>query len=596
MKRNLTQNSIETANEGDTLQSQLMPQFWLKVTYIYWVIVTMVSVGLSFFVKSTPAFLITVVFVSGPFIAPSIVFTTQLIKLVPEEHRNVWQGMIHGLKLFFLWGFLLGAIEIDQWLKHFDFTWNPMWELLRVLGPLYTLALILFWGWVIKRTMNLSPSLWQKLELGTNILMGVIVTIIPASLVLGPYAFKYYTAAIPSVKYLSAALGILAMISWTGAMIDLLKIKSGRRVVSVDALDVLMIVAAFGGPMFLVISNGMSRVAGLDFYIAPLISMAILMPGVLGSAFLTYFRIEPGQRNLLIVLMLLLLTSSVHAWAEILRALGYFRHLTPLLILTECINFGFFMLIAFFEVKVPAKGLERFDTKSQLRKGNFMPLLLFLGLIFLVFEAWRKSSVESWAPIFSISVLSLIIVLALIRHAFVAVETRGLYNEVSSLNKQLFEESQVDPLTNLKNRRAFNTGIEYLFARSSRTSEPLVVVMIDIDYFKNYNDSFGHVAGDELLKTLADIFQNNSRGQDIISRFGGEEFCFLLPNTNLDGAMTLVEELRSKVSKILGEITFSAGIAQWDFSESAESLISRSDSALYRAKGLGRDRTELFAI
>jgi diguanylate cyclase len=116
---------------------------------------------------------------------------------------------------------------------------------------------------------------------------------------------------------------------------------------------------------------------------------------------------------------------------------------------------------------------------------------------------------------------------------------------------------------------------------------------MDLDYFKEFNDRFGHLSGDSVLCSIAGVVQSAIRDQDTAARFGGEEFCLLLPATEAEGALTLVEKIKS--SWKLGEggakgVTFSAGIAQWDLSEDPEVLFKRADDALYQAKSSGRNR------
>ncbi|NNN21547.1 MAG: GGDEF domain-containing protein, partial [Acidimicrobiales bacterium] len=113
--------------------------------------------------------------------------------------------------------------------------------------------------------------------------------------------------------------------------------------------------------------------------------------------------------------------------------------------------------------------------------------------------------------------------------------------------------------------------------------------------FKRFNDSFGHQAGDQILRSLAALMSSRMRSQDVVCRFGGEEFSLLLPDTDTKGALELVEEIRAKAheSPSLTHITFSTGIATWDFEESAEELLARSDAALYEAKDSGRNKVIL---
>jgi diguanylate cyclase (GGDEF)-like protein len=144
-----------------------------------------------------------------------------------------------------------------------------------------------------------------------------------------------------------------------------------------------------------------------------------------------------------------------------------------------------------------------------------------------------------------------------------------------------------DSLTGLSNRRALEEQLPRELARARRTRSPLCVAIVDIDHFKTYNDTHGHLAGDEVLRECARVWDESLRGEDTIVRFGGEEFLVLLPDTELEEAAEVVERLRARTP--LGQ-TCSAGLAHWDFVESTDDLLARADAALYLAKAGGRDQ------
>jgi diguanylate cyclase (GGDEF)-like protein len=146
--------------------------------------------------------------------------------------------------------------------------------------------------------------------------------------------------------------------------------------------------------------------------------------------------------------------------------------------------------------------------------------------------------------------------------------------------------ARTDELTGLPNRRAWQEVLPRELSRAERDSEPLCVVMLDLDHFKDFNDLRGHQAGDRLLKQVAGAWSGALRAGDVLSRYGGEEFALLLPACDIDEAHTVVERLRGVVP--LGQ-TCSAGIACRDQAETAGELIERADRALYEAKRSGRD-------
>jgi diguanylate cyclase (GGDEF)-like protein/PAS domain S-box-containing protein len=144
-----------------------------------------------------------------------------------------------------------------------------------------------------------------------------------------------------------------------------------------------------------------------------------------------------------------------------------------------------------------------------------------------------------------------------------------------------------DALTGLPNRRTFDEQLPREMARARRRQKPLCLAIVDIDRFKSYNDSHGHLAGDVVLRNCAEAWDAALRGEDTLVRFGGEEFLLLLPDCSLEQAAGIVERLRAVTPD---EQTCSAGLACWDFAERAEDLLERADTALYEAKDSGRDR------
>ena len=147
--------------------------------------------------------------------------------------------------------------------------------------------------------------------------------------------------------------------------------------------------------------------------------------------------------------------------------------------------------------------------------------------------------------------------------------------------------AHVDELTGGANRRSFDERLAVEQARASRSGGELSICMLDLDHFKVFNDTFGHPAGDELLKRATELWNATLRPEALLARLGGEEFGLILPDASPEAAELVVERLRSVTP---GEVTFSAGIATWDGHESLIEVVARADSALYRAKSEGRDR------
>jgi diguanylate cyclase (GGDEF)-like protein len=175
-------------------------------------------------------------------------------------------------------------------------------------------------------------------------------------------------------------------------------------------------------------------------------------------------------------------------------------------------------------------------------------------------------------------------------------------HRVESLQHELREQAIRDPLTGLHNRRFLNEMLEQSIQQAKRRGAHLCVLMIDIDLFKNFNDSYGHHAGDALLLALAELLRSQTRNSDISCRYGGEEFLLVLSNTSLETATRRAEELRSSFTKNeikFGEqqlnATISIGVAAFpEHGTKADELIIRADQALYDAKEAGRNRIAIW--
>lgn len=157
---------------------------------------------------------------------------------------------------------------------------------------------------------------------------------------------------------------------------------------------------------------------------------------------------------------------------------------------------------------------------------------------------------------------------------------------------------QTDQMTGAFNRRGLDDIFKREAARADRNAQSLGVVLIDLDNFKQINDNFGHQYGDSVLINLVNVAKETLRPSDIVARFGGEEFVVLLPDVEMEDALTIISRLQNNLAKIFSiqvnsqsmPITFSAGIALRSFGEHQNSVISRADKALYQAKRTGKNR------
>jgi len=177
--------------------------------------------------------------------------------------------------------------------------------------------------------------------------------------------------------------------------------------------------------------------------------------------------------------------------------------------------------------------------------------------------------------------------------------------EAALLREKLHEQAMHDKLTGLYNRHYVEEWFGLELRRAQRHGRPIAAIMLDVDHFKRFNDSFGHEAGDLVLRELAGALRRSTRGSDVASRYGGEEFLVLLPECPLDAALRKAEQLREEVAKLelrydgrpLGPVSVSLGVASFpDHAKESAELLRRADEALYLAKQAGRNRVVAYAM
>ena len=174
----------------------------------------------------------------------------------------------------------------------------------------------------------------------------------------------------------------------------------------------------------------------------------------------------------------------------------------------------------------------------------------------------------------------------------------GMVERLREGREKLEQLAVTDPLTGISNRRHLMETLKNETSRASRSETTFAILLVDVDHFKKFNDTHGHLAGDEALKAVADVLKEAMRQVDFVARYGGEEFLVLLPDTGIDGAVRAAERIRERLAKrILAvreqsvTVTLSTGVAEFPTDgNSPESLIASADTALYQAKRRGRDR------
>ncbi|QHI98256.1 diguanylate cyclase [Xylophilus rhododendri] len=181
---------------------------------------------------------------------------------------------------------------------------------------------------------------------------------------------------------------------------------------------------------------------------------------------------------------------------------------------------------------------------------------------------------------------------------------RQARDALGTANEKLAHMARDDGLTGIPNRRYFDMRLEKVFAQCQRIQRPLAIVMIDVDHFKQFNDLYGHPAGDECLKRIATALRSSiRRPEDLVARYGGEEMVLLLPETGAAGALCVAETARNAVADLrivhagsdAGQVTVSLGVAAWtpQPEDLPLEMLNAADAALYQAKAAGRNRIQL---
>jgi diguanylate cyclase len=179
------------------------------------------------------------------------------------------------------------------------------------------------------------------------------------------------------------------------------------------------------------------------------------------------------------------------------------------------------------------------------------------------------------------------------------VDSREEINVLQENLEVVRTESLTDPLTTLANRKFYEDSIKRFIEDAEQNDAPLSVILADIDHFKKFNDTYGHLTGDQVLRLVAITLKQNIKGQDVAARYGGEEFVMLLPRTALMAAVTVADNVRRAVmgkelmrrstGETLGRVTISLGVANWRKGDTLATLLERADACLYTAKHGGRN-------
>ncbi len=260
--------------------------------------------------------------------------------------------------------------------------------------------------------------------------------------------------------------------------------------------------------------------------------------------------------------------------------------------------------VACLEIYPAMHILKHFDHLKTVRISLGILLLVYTAILLSILLFYRKRITEG----FDILISSLENIAHFDPHIEKLEKLSKRNDELgriaSRIKKIAHELSQnliLDPLTQIYNRSYFLQRLEKEIIRAQRYNRPLSIAILDIDNFKKINDKYGHPAGDEVLKQLCRLIEENIRSTDIFARIGGEEFAILMPETSATTAFVMAERLRKTIEEtefLINDatvsLTVSFGVTSYRKTDSSEGFIKRADRALYQAKELGKNRTQLF--
>lgn len=228
-------------------------------------------------------------------------------------------------------------------------------------------------------------------------------------------------------------------------------------------------------------------------------------------------------------------------------------------------------------------------------------IMLVLGLraIVALFGLSELAQPQNAAPIHPVQIITYIAVMATALLGSIGF----VFMVKERTDREIMHLAMIDSLTQIPNRRALMEWAEHTLAR--RNGLPFAILMIDVDYFKSINDTYGHQTGDEVLRKIAELLEGRLRGHDFLGRYGGEEFCVIAPETDRKGALVLAESLRGIIdttpfhvtnSELVVSVSIGISLCSSNVARELKELLAESDAALYAAKQAGRNRAVCFGM
>lgn len=236
-----------------------------------------------------------------------------------------------------------------------------------------------------------------------------------------------------------------------------------------------------------------------------------------------------------------------------------------------------------------------FKSRRRLLAGSlaFLGALLVLGLVYSVAQWRAHGDMADAYVLFRFFLANIIYIILLVA----SVRLNEQHVAVRALNEAMTRLAHTDPLLAISNRRQLDASLAREVSRAQRHGQPLSVVVFDIDHFKQINDTYGHEAGDAVLKETARLVQSLLRGTDLLGRWGGDEFLVIAPQTSVFQAGALAERLRHGLAALVlepsGGLSGTFGVAEYQPPETPDAFLKRADEALYASKQAGRNRVTI---
>lgn len=230
--------------------------------------------------------------------------------------------------------------------------------------------------------------------------------------------------------------------------------------------------------------------------------------------------------------------------------------------------------------------------------GSVFSTIIFGFCSYVAYQLYENQATAEYSFGSFLNVVEVTIALLLMFRFYEGTRSEA-YRELSNQNQKIQLLAETDKLTGLFNREKFDQYLINLISTDNQSNTHLSILLLDVDHFKKINDSQGHLEGDKLLQGLAAILQSRMRPNDLLARWGGEEFVIVLPDTKVENAKDFAEHLRAYVEQntvVSINVSVSIGVTQLVANDSVDTLLSRADQALYKAKNEGRNRVEVVLL